>query len=208
MSLLSVNNVGVRFGGVVALDELTFDVQPGTICALIGPNGAGKTTLFNVLSRLYQPSHGTVRFDGRDLLSVPAHKIAGRGLARTFQNVALFPALTVLENVMTGAHDVGKVGFGRSMLRLGAAREERALREHCLDLLARLDLADLAHRPVAGLPFGTLKRLELAWAAENGFTEVLTWTQRRNDGMRAVNERLGYVYRTVGYKMMGSVPLV
>jgi branched-chain amino acid transport system ATP-binding protein len=164
VSLLSVNNVGVRFGGVVALDELTFDVQRGTICALIGPNGAGKTTLFNVLSRLYQPSHGTVRFDDGDLLRVPAHKIARRGLARTFQNVALFPALTVLENVMTGAHSVGKVGFGRSMLRLGAAREERALREHCLDLLDRLDLADLAHRPVAGLPFGTLKRIEFARA--------------------------------------------
>jgi branched-chain amino acid transport system ATP-binding protein len=164
VSLLSVNYVGVRFGGVVALDELTFDVEPGTICALIGPNGAGKTTLFNVLSRLYQPSNGTVRFDGGDLLGVPAHKIARRGLARTFQNVALFPALTVLENVMTGAHSVGKVGFGRSMLRFGAAREERALRQHCLDLLARLDLADLAHRPVAGLPFGTLKRIEFARA--------------------------------------------
>jgi branched-chain amino acid transport system ATP-binding protein len=159
-----VKNVGVRFGGVVALDELTFDVETGTICALIGPNGAGKTTLFNVLSRLYQPSHGTVRFDGHDLLSVPAHKIARDGLARTFQNVALFPALTVLENVMTGAHTHGKVGFGRSMLRLGAAKEERALRDRCLDLLTRLDLAPLAHRPVAGLPFGTLKRIEFARA--------------------------------------------
>jgi branched-chain amino acid transport system ATP-binding protein len=164
VTLLSVNNVGVRFGGVVALDELTFDVEPGTICALIGPNGAGKTTLFNVLSRLYQPSSGTVRFDGADLLSVPAHKIARRGLARTFQNVALFPALTVLENVLTGAHALGKVGFGRSALRIGAAREERELRERCLALLARLDLAHLAHRPVAGLPFGTLKRIEFARA--------------------------------------------
>jgi branched-chain amino acid transport system ATP-binding protein len=164
VTLLSVNNVGVRFGGVVALDELTFDVEPGTLCALIGPNGAGKTTLFNVLSRLYQPSSGTVRFDGTDLLRVPAHRIARLGLARTFQNVALFPALTVLENVLTGAHALGKVGFGRSALRLGAAREERALRERCLALLARLDLADLAHRPVAGLPFGTLKRIEFARA--------------------------------------------
>ena len=164
MTLLSVNNVGVRFGGVVALDELTFDVEPGTICALIGPNGAGKTTLFNVLSRLYQPTSGRVRFDGTDLLSVPAHRIARLGLARTFQNVALFPALTVLENVVTGAHSIGKVGFGRSALRIGAASEERALRERCLALLSRLDLAHLAHRPVAGLPFGTLKRIEFARA--------------------------------------------
>jgi branched-chain amino acid transport system ATP-binding protein len=164
VTLLTVNNVGVRFGGVVALDELSFTVEPGRICALIGPNGAGKTTLFNVLSRLYQPNTGVVTFEGHNLLSVPAHKIARLGLARTFQNVALFPALTVLENVMTGAHSLGKVGFGRSLLRLGAAAEERALRGRCLELLARLDLADLAHRPVAGLPFGTLKRIEFARA--------------------------------------------
>jgi branched-chain amino acid transport system ATP-binding protein len=164
VTLLSVENVGVRFGGVVALDDLSFTVEKGRICALIGPNGAGKTTLFNVLSRLYQPNSGRVRYDGHDVLSVPSYKIARLGLARTFQNVALFPALTVLENVLTGAHTHGKVGFGRSMLRLGAAREERRLREHCLDLLVRLDLGALAHRPVAGLPFGTLKRIEFARA--------------------------------------------
>jgi len=162
VSLLTVNNVSVRFGGVVALDELTFTVEPGGICALIGPNGAGKTTLFNVLSRLYQPNSGTVTFDGKDLLSTPASKIVRLGLARTFQNVALFPALTVLENVMTGAHVHGHVGYFRSMFRIGAAREERQLRRRCLDLLERLDLAQLAHRPVAGLPFGTLKRIEFA----------------------------------------------
>jgi branched-chain amino acid transport system ATP-binding protein len=164
VSLLTVNNVGVRFGGVVALDDLSFSVEQGQICALIGPNGAGKTTLFNVLSRLYASNSGTVTFDGHDLLSVPAHRIAKLGLARTFQNVALFPALTVLENVLTGGHSHGHVGFGRSMLRLGAAREEKAMRRRGLDLLERLDLAPLAHRPVAGLPFGTLKRIEFARA--------------------------------------------
>ncbi|MGH9216890.1 MAG: ABC transporter ATP-binding protein [Acidimicrobiales bacterium] len=157
-----MTNVGVRFGGVVALDELTFSVEQGTICALIGPNGAGKTTLFNVLSRLYQPTTGRVTFDGVELLDVPAHRIAHLGLARTFQNVALFPALTVLENVLTGAHDHGSVGFGRAMLRMGAAREEEAQRRRGIELLERLDLGHLAHRPVAGLPFGTLKRIELA----------------------------------------------
>jgi branched-chain amino acid transport system ATP-binding protein len=164
VSLLTVNNVGVRFGGVVALDDLSFSVEQGQICALIGPNGAGKTTLFNVLSRLYASNSGTVTFDGHDLLSVPAHRIAKLGLARTFQNVALFPALTVLENVLTGAHAHGKVGFGRSMVRFGAAREEKAMRRRGLELLDRLDLAPLAHRPVAGLPFGTLKRIEFARA--------------------------------------------
>jgi branched-chain amino acid transport system ATP-binding protein len=164
VSLLTVNNVGVRFGGVVALDDLSFSVEQGQICALIGPNGAGKTTLFNVLSRLYASNSGTVTFDGHDLLSVPAHRIAKLGLARTFQNVALFPALTVLENVLTGAHAHGKIGFGRSMVRFGAAREEKAMRRRGLELLDRLDLAPLAHRPVAGLPFGTLKRIEFARA--------------------------------------------
>ncbi len=162
LALLDVTNVGVRFGGVVALDELTFSVEQGSICALIGPNGAGKTTLFNVLSRLYQSTTGTVTFDGADLLDVPAHRIARLGLARTFQNVALFPALTVLENVLTGAYAEGSIGFGRAMLRIGAAREEEAERRRGIELLERLDLGHLAHRPVAGLPFGTLKRIELA----------------------------------------------
>ena len=164
MPLLEVDNVGVRFGGVVALDGLTFGVEAGNICALIGPNGAGKTTLFNVLSRLYQPTSGKVTFDGQDLLGVPAHKIATVGLARTFQNVALFPALTVLENVMMGAHSRGKVGFTRAALRIGVGKEEHELRSRCLELLARLDLVHLAHRPVVGLPFGTLKRIEFARA--------------------------------------------
>jgi branched-chain amino acid transport system ATP-binding protein len=164
MSLLNVDGVEVRFGGVVALDGLSFEVERGQICALIGPNGAGKTTLFNVVSRLYEPYAGHVTIDGRDLLAIPAHRIVHAGVARTFQNVALCPTLTVLDNVMTGAHDQGRVGFGRAILRLGAAREERALRRQGIDLLERLSLADLAHRPTAGLPFGTLKRIELARA--------------------------------------------
>ncbi len=164
MGFLDVEQIGVRFGGVVALDGLSFSVDAGQICALIGPNGAGKTTLFNVISRLYQPDSGHVTFDGRDLLDVPAHGIVHAGVARTFQNVALFPSLTVLENVMTGAHALGHTGFVRATLRLGAAHEERRQRRQGLDLLERLSLAHLAHTRVAGLPFGTLKRIELARA--------------------------------------------
>ena len=164
MPLLEVDNVGVRFGGVVALDGLTFGVEAGNICALIGPNGAGKTTLFNVLSRLYQPTSGHITYDGQDLLGVPAHKIVRVGIARTFQNVALFPALTVLENVMMGAHSRGKVGFTRAALRIGVGKEERETRDTCRDLLERLDLGRFADRPAAGLPFGTLKRIEFARA--------------------------------------------
>jgi branched-chain amino acid transport system ATP-binding protein len=149
---------------VVALDGLSFSVEEGSICALIGPNGAGKTTMFNVLSRLYEATEGKVGFDGQDVLKVPAHKIATLGMARTFQNVALFPALTVLENVMMGAHSRGRIGFARAAVRLGVAKEERATRERCRELLERLDLGQYADRPAAGLPFGTLKRIEFARA--------------------------------------------
>ncbi len=164
MALLDVQQIEVRFGGVVALDGLSFDVEAGTICALIGPNGAGKTTLFNCVSRLYEPSAGQITFDGQDLLALPAHRIARIGVARTFQNLALFPALTVLENVMVGAHTNGRVGFTRAMLRLGVGREERRLRDQCRVILERLSLGPVADRPAVGLPFGTLKRIEFARA--------------------------------------------
>jgi branched-chain amino acid transport system ATP-binding protein len=196
VSLLNVENVGVRFGGVVALDSLSFTVEPGRICALIGPNGAGKTTLFNVLSRLYEPTSGKVRFNGTDLLRVPAHRIARLGLARTFQNVALFPALTVLDNVATGAHSLGHVGFGRALTRLGVASEERAVRARCLALLDRLGLAHLAHRPVAGLPFGTLKRIEFARALASE-PQLLMLDEPANGLTHSEVDELGQTIRSI-----------
>jgi len=164
LALLEVTELEVRFGGVLALDGLSFTVQEGNVCALIGPNGAGKTTLFNCVSRLYEPTGGTITYDGTDLLSLSPHRIAEIGVARTFQNLALFPALTVLENVMVGAHTNGSVGFGRALLRLGAGREEKRLRAESRSILDRLALGHLADRPAVGLPFGTLKRLEFARA--------------------------------------------
>ena len=164
MSLLEVDDVTVRFGGIVALDGLSFEIEEGHICGLIGPNGAGKTTMFNVVSRIYQPNSGSVRFKGRELLDVPAHGIAKLGIARTFQNLALFPTMSLLENVMVGAHCQGKVGFGRAIFRIGAAKENRETRDFAGDLLAQLGLGALAFRPAMGLPFGTLKRLEIARA--------------------------------------------
>ncbi len=147
---LTVDEVRVEFGGIVALADLSFTVEERQICALIGPNGAGKTTLFNCVSRLYEPTAGTIRFGDTDLLGEPAHRIAAHGITRTFQNLALFPALTVLENVMLGAH---------------AKRErEHARRAQALEVLERLDLAHLASHHAAGLPYGTLKRVELARA--------------------------------------------
>ncbi len=161
--LLDVDDVGVRFGGVVALDGLSFTLQEGAICALIGPNGAGKTTLFNVISRIYDATTGHVTFAGRDLLRVPPHGIARVGIARTFQNVALFPGLSVLDNVRVGAHTEGRVGFVGGLLGWGRA-EGRRQADAAMEILDRLELGHLAHRPAAGLPFGTLKRIELARA--------------------------------------------
>jgi len=150
VALLTVDHVRVEFGGIVALADLSFTIDEGQICALIGPNGAGKTTLFNCVSRLYQPKEGVIEFDRHNLLALPAHRIARAGIARTFQNLALFPALSVVENVMVGAHSRG-----------GSSRARRA---DALELLQRLGLADLADHPAAGLPYGTLKRVEIARA--------------------------------------------
>jgi branched-chain amino acid transport system ATP-binding protein len=156
--------VSVRFGGVIALDGLSFSIDENEICGLIGPNGAGKTTLFNVVSRIYQPNSGQVLFAGADLLMVDAHEIARLGVARTFQNLALFPRLTVLENVMVGAHSRCTVNFASAPFRIGVGREEKRLTQEAMDILGYLGLAGMALRPAAGLPFGTLKRIELARA--------------------------------------------
>jgi branched-chain amino acid transport system ATP-binding protein len=150
VALLTVDHIRVEFGGIVALADLSFTIDEGQICALIGPNGAGKTTLFNCVSRLYQPNEGRIEFDGHNLLALPAHRIARAGIARTFQNLALFPALTIAQNVMVGAHSRG-----------GSSRARRA---DALELLQRLGILDLADHPAAGLPYGTLKRVEIARA--------------------------------------------
>lgn len=164
MALLQADRITVQFGGIVALDELSFDINDGEILGLIGPNGAGKTTMFNVLSRIYEPTSGTLTFDGENLLNVKAHGIASRGIARSFQNLALFPTMTLLQNTMTGAHHHGATGFGRAMLRIGARAEEKRLEAEAYGILSSLGLEKFAYQPAAGLPFGTLKRLELARA--------------------------------------------
>ena len=164
-ALLEVGDLSVRFGGLLALDQLTFSVEAGQICALIGPNGAGKTTFFNVVSRIYHPSRGRITFDGHDLLMQPAHRIADLGLTRTFQNLALFPGMSVLDNVMVGAHSRSRGGFVTSATRLPPVPgEERHVRAQGRELLELLELDTLADRPAAGLPYGTLKRIELARA--------------------------------------------
>jgi branched-chain amino acid transport system ATP-binding protein len=152
VSLLTVENVTRRFGGIIALDDVSLALDEASIGGLIGPNGAGKTTLFNVVTRLYRPDSGAVTFDGHDLLRTRPHRVIRAGIARTFQNVVLFPTMTVAENILVGAH---------TRLRPFGERQGVKLAHETLDYLS---LAHLAGRPAAGLPFGTLKRIELARA--------------------------------------------
>ena len=144
MGLLSLQNASLRFGGIVALDDVSLETREGSIFGLIGPNGAGKTTAFNVITRLYRLDSGDVLFDGKSVVSL--------GIARTFQNVELFPTMTVLENVLVGAHTVSRF------------EPERSVRSRALETLDYVGIATAAQRPAAGLPFGTLKRVELARA--------------------------------------------
>jgi branched-chain amino acid transport system ATP-binding protein len=164
-ALLRVRDLSVRFGGIVALDGVSFDVGRGQICGLIGPNGAGKTTLFNCLSRLYRAEHGSVLFEGHPLFDIPRHRIAALGIGRTFQNLALFGTMSVRENVMIGTHCRGRGGFLADALKWPlTAAEERRAGEQAQALLVELGLAELADLPVSALPFGTRKRVELARA--------------------------------------------
>jgi len=164
-SLLAVEGVSVHFGGIVALDGVSFDIAPGQIAGLIGPNGAGKTTLFNCLSRIYGCQSGRIIFNGRPLLALPRHRIAAAGIGRTFQNLALFGTMTVEDNVMLGRHCRTGSGFLSNALRLPwVAREERSTRERARELIAFLGLEAVAGKRVSDLPFGTQKRVELARA--------------------------------------------
>ncbi len=142
MPLLQLRNVTRRFGGVVALDDVSLDVRQGEIAGLIGPNGAGKTTAFNVITRLYRPDSGDVVFDGESLLRTPSHKVVRRGIARTFQNIELFLSMSVLDNVLVGAHT-----------RTGAFSERRA-RKAAHEALEYVGLDEIADGPAAGLPYG------------------------------------------------------
>lgn len=148
MALLAVRDVTLRFGGIVALDGVSFEVEAGQISGLIGPNGAGKTTAFNVITRLYKPDTGEVEFDGDSLLRAPAHRIVHKGIARTFQNIQLFRTMSVLENVLVGAH----------------SRGWKVADSDALEVLDVVGLRDRAHVPAAALSYGIQKRVELARA--------------------------------------------
>jgi branched-chain amino acid transport system ATP-binding protein len=176
VALLSVEHLTRRFGGVVAVDDVTLDVGEGEIVGLIGPNGAGKTTLFNLITRLYTPDAGEIAFAGESLLRTPAYRIVRRGIARTFQNVELFPSMTVLEHVLVGR----------------TARRGRSARE----LLAYVGLSPMAHRPAAELSYGSRKRVELARALASG-PRLLLLDEPAGGLNHAEVEELGTLIRKV-----------
>lgn len=164
-TLLDVQDVTVKFGGVTALNNVSFDVQRGEFFAIIGPNGAGKTTLFNCLSGLVKYT-GDISFDGNSITGRRADQIAQVGIARTFQNLGLFSSMTVLENVLVGRASKLSSGFPSGLLWFGKARKQDIdARQHAYEVLNVMGLADLAHAPIKSLSYGTRKRVELAKAA-------------------------------------------
>lgn len=163
--MLQVSDVVVRFGGITALDRVGFTVRSGEICGLIGPNGAGKTSLFNCITRIYRPDEGTIRYGDLDVLKLRRYQVVRSGIARTFQNLALWPSLSVLQNTMVGAHGRATPKVIASLIGWpGSTRVSRGIERDAWSLLDRLDLLDVAHQQAVGLPFGTLKRVELARA--------------------------------------------
>jgi branched-chain amino acid transport system ATP-binding protein len=163
--LLTAEGIGISFGGLRALDDVGFAARAGEILAIIGPNGAGKTTLFNIVSGLYRASSGRIALDGEDVTEAPPHRLAARGLSRTFQNLQVFFRMTALENVMAGRHLQERSGLLADLFRLpGTRRANAATREAAMALLAEVGLADKAELPAGSLPYGALKRLEIARA--------------------------------------------
>ena len=163
--LLELDNVTMRFGGVVAVDDLSMHVPAGSVTGLIGPNGAGKTTVFNVITGFYTPQAGKIRFKGETITGRQPHLVCKAGIARTFQNIRLFGNETALQNVMIGCHVRQKSAWWMPVLCLPqAAREERAIAEKSLELLKRLDLLIYAGEKASSLPYGAQRRLEIARA--------------------------------------------
>ncbi len=163
--ILETRDLTMRFGGLLAVCDFSAAIPRGSITGLIGPNGAGKTTCFNMITGFYRPTSGRVLFEGQDIGGLPAHRVCKAGIARTFQNIRLFGNETVLENVMIGRHLRQKTGWLQALVFTpGHIREDRAMRAHCLDLLAAVGLADAAGEKAASLAYGAQRRLEIARA--------------------------------------------
>lgn len=169
MSLLQVKDLAIHFGGVKAVDGVSFAVEPGEVFAIIGPNGAGKSTIFNLISRIYEPTRGTIHFDGKDITGLKAHDIARLGIARTFQNIELFDHSTVLANLLMGRHTHSTTNFVQNMLFMPKVRQaERAHRKWVEEVIAFLELEAYRKKMIAGLPYGVRKVVEIGRALAIG----------------------------------------
>jgi len=198
----------MRFGGIVALDDVSFEMPAGQIVGLIGPNGAGKTTLFNCVSRLYTPNSGDLVFEGKSIIRDTPHHVAALGIGRTFQNLALFPTMTVLQNVMVGVHARTRSDFLSNALRLpSVVREERMMREAAMEVITFLELEGVVAHPAAGLPFGTLKRVELARALA-GQPKLLLADEPAGGLNHEEVDALGAILRAIRDRRAVSVLLV
>lgn len=164
-SMLTLNNITMRFGGLTAVNDINMKIDRGSITGLIGPNGAGKTTVFNMISGFYTPTSGSIELEGKKVSGLPPHIVCKRNIARTFQNIRLFTGLTVLQNVMVGAHVRQKSPWFASALCFpGAMKEEHRIRDLAMQLLERVHLDNLADQPATALPYGAQRRLEIARA--------------------------------------------
>jgi branched-chain amino acid transport system ATP-binding protein len=164
-ALIEARNLSISFGGIRAVDDVSFSVAKGEIFAIVGPNGAGKSTIFNLISRIYEPTGGQLIFEGEDITSVAPHTIAGRGIARTFQNIELFEHATVLDNLLIGRHCRARPNMLAEILFTpGVRREELRHREAVEEVIDFLDLANYREQRISGLPYGVRKVVELARA--------------------------------------------
>ena len=167
--VLECVNLGIDFGGLTAVDDFCITIGPTEICGLIGPNGAGKTTIFNLLTKVYKPTRGSIYLQGTDTKNYNSVKANKAGLARTFQNIRLFKNMTVLENVLVGLHNEMGYGLGKAILRLPAYwRAEKKARERALELLDIFDMQELAELKAGNLPYGSQRRLEIVRALATG----------------------------------------
>lgn len=165
MALLELENVSIAFGGLKAIDNVSFSIQEGTIFGLIGPNGAGKTTMFNIITANYKPTSGKVTFCGKDISRFKPNVIVNLGIARTFQNIRLFSSMSVLENVLIGLHNDAKYTFFEAMFRVGRYfKEEKRIKNRAIELLEYLGMGDKINLPANSLSYGNSRKVEIARA--------------------------------------------
>ena len=204
MAMLEVTSLGISFGGLRAVDELSMKIEKGGLVGLIGPNGAGKTTAFNMLTGVYRPTDGGIRLDGQNLIGKKPHEICKMGVARTFQNIRLFSELSVLDNVKTGLHNQITYSFAESMFHLGSYRKkEKQMDEKAMELLSVFGLESVADYRAANLPYGKQRKLEIARALATEPTAGMNpnETEELMETIEVVRKRFGVTVLLIEHDM-------